>query len=292
MRWRSVGTFASLSLALAVTLASCDSPPASLAPRVFLITRASIAFEASDDGVAGLDLDGVTSDGSPPAGEGGCAHTDQVGLAGEPGVDSQLVMLGGAIALFGFGDINATLQQTINEGGLSILLELDDVQSLDSDRRVSMLAYRGEGPVALGTDGRAEPGQSFDLLPSFEPSEGEGAIEDGVLTFGPIASLTLPLRFLMTTGDVRLTRMHGRFVLEDDGRVHGMLGGVVPVADIQELIARVVADGGGTGSASLLPILERALSGVADADLDPETTRCTGITAGIEIEAVEAFILR
>ena len=32
-------------------------------------------------------------------------------LEGEPGVDSQLVRLGGAIALFGFGDINATLQQ-------------------------------------------------------------------------------------------------------------------------------------------------------------------------------------
>lgn len=292
MRCRSVGTLVSLSMAFAGTLLSCDTPDASLAPRVFLVTQASIAFQASDDGVAGLDLDGVTSDGSPPADEGGCAHTDQVGLAGEPGVDSQLVMLGGAIALFGFGDINATLQQTINEGGLSILLELDDVQSLVTDRHVSMRAYRGEGPVALGTDGRAEPGQSFDLMPGFEPSEGEGAIEDGVLQFGPIAGLTLPLRFLMTTGDVRLTRMHGRFTIDDDGRAHGMLGGVVPIADIQALVARVIADGGGTGNASLLPILERALSGVADADLDAETMRCTGITAGIEIEAVEAFILR
>lgn len=275
-----------------IGLVSCDSAPPTLAPRVFLITRATIAFETSDDGVAGLDLDGVTSDVSMPAIEGGCAHTDQVGLAGEPGVDSQLVQLGGAIALFGFGDINATLQQTINDGGLSILLELDDVQSFDADQHVSMRAYRGQGPFALGTDGLGEPGQSFDLMPGFEPSEGEGAIEDGVLVFGPIPSLTLPLRFLMTTGDVRLTRMHGRFVLEEDGRVRGMLGGVVPIADIQALVTRVIADGGGTGNASLLPILERALRGVADADLDPETMRCTGITAGVAIEAVEAFILR
>jgi hypothetical protein len=288
MRW-CIAVLVSLAC---VGLASCDSPSAPQASRVYLVTRVNIAFEASDDGVAGLDLDGVTSMDEPPGMEGGCAHDDLIGLEGEPGVDSQLVRLGGAIALFGFGDINATLQQTINDGGLSILLELDDVSSFASDRRVSMRAYRGQGPLALGTDGLAEPGQSFDLLPDFEPSEGEGRIEDGVLHFGPIPSLTLPLRFLMTTGDVRLTRMHGRFQLGDDGRVRGMLGGVVSVADIQALVTRVIEDGGGTGDSSLLPILERALSGVADADLDPETMRCTGITAGVQIEAVEAFILR
>ena len=164
MHWcTAVGT----TLLACLGLASCDSAPETLATRVFLITRANIAFENSDDGVAGLDLDGVTSDVSMPALEGGCAHTDQIGLAGEPGVDSQLVQLGGAIALFGFGDINATLQQTINDGGLSILLELDDVQSFAEDRHVSMRAFRGEGPFALGTDGLAEPGQSFDLMPGF-----------------------------------------------------------------------------------------------------------------------------
>ncbi|MBK7778001.1 MAG: hypothetical protein IPL19_30250 [Sandaracinaceae bacterium] len=280
-----------MSLACA-GLASCDTPPESLGPRAFLVTRASIALATSEVGVAGLDLDGVTSTDDLPAEDGACAHTDLIGLEGEPGVDSQLAMLGGAIALFGFGDINATLQQTINEGGLTILMELDEVASLVTDRRVGVEVFRGEGPVALGTNGQAEPGQSFDIMAGTEPSGGEGTIEDGVISFGPIPGLTLPLRFLMTTGDVRLTRMQGRFTIDEAGRAHGMLGGVVPIADIQALVARVIADGGGTGNASLLPILERALSGVADSDLDPETMRCTGITAGVEIEAVEAFILR
>ncbi|MBK8587918.1 MAG: hypothetical protein IPN77_02120 [Sandaracinaceae bacterium] len=289
MRPRLVALIVSLACS---GLASCDTPPESLGPRAFLVTRVSIALATSEDGVAGLDLDGVTSTDDLPAEDGACAHADLIGLEGEPGVDSQLAMLGGAIALFGFGDINATLQQTINEGGLTILMELDEVASLVTDRRVTVSMVRGEGPLALGTDGQAEPGQSFDIMTGAEPSGGEGAIEDGVITFGPIPGLTLPLRFLMTTGDVRLTRMHGRFTIDEDGRAHGMLGGVVPIADIQALVARVIADGGGTGNASLLPILERALSGVADSDLDPETMRCTGITAGVEIEAVEAFILR
>lgn len=280
-----------ISLACA-SLASCESPSGSLGPRVFLISRARIALEVSDEGVAGLDLDGVSSTDDVPAQQGACAHTDLVGLEGEPGVDSQLAMLGGAIALFGFGDVNGVLQQTINEGALSILLELDDLDSLVTDRHVRVRVFRGGGPVAVGTNGQAEPGQSFDIRPGFAPSEGDGTIEDGVLTFGPIPELPLTLRFVMTTGDVRLTRAHGRFTIGDDGHVHGMLGGVVPTADIQALIAGVIADGGGTGDASLLPILARVLSGVADSDLNPETMRCTGITAGVEIEAVEAFILR
>ena len=45
-------------------------------------------------------------------------------------------------------------------------------------------------------------------------------------------------------------------------------------------------------SGQSLSALERALRGVADTHLDAETMRCTGITAGIEVDAVEAFVLR
>ncbi|MCA9575328.1 MAG: hypothetical protein KC668_07820, partial [Myxococcales bacterium] len=256
------------------------------------VTRATIALEAGPMGTAGLDLDGIDSDGTAPADGSGCAHTDVVGTMGETGVDAQLVVLGGVIQLFGFGDINATLQQTINDGGLSVLVELDDLHSLDDDPRVTVRAFRGDGPVAIGTDGFAEPGQSFDVRSDTDVSVGSGAIERGVLRFGPLPSLTLPLRFAMTRGDVRLTEVQGRFTLREDGSATGMLGGVVPVEDIQALVVQAIADGGGTGDASLLPILERALRGVADTHLDAETMRCTGITAGIEVDAVEAFVLR
>lgn len=281
-----------LLLVASVALASCDASATTLPPRAWMVTRATIALEESETGTAGLDLDGQTSDGTPPPVGEGCAHTDFVGLMGEPGVDAQLVVLGGVIGLFGFGDINAVLQQTINEGGLTVLVELDDVQSMESDRRITVRTFRGEGPVAIGTDGQAEPGQSFDVRSDGEASEGTGFIADGVLTFGPVPSLTLPLRFAMTRGNVRLTEVRGRFVLQDDGSVTGMLGGVVPVEDIQALVVQAIADGGGTGDASLLPILQRALYGVADANYDPAIERCTGITAGIQIDAVEAFILR
>lgn len=279
-------------LSLALALFACDSGDPPLPARSWMVTRATIALEPGAAGTAGLDLDGVDSDGTPPADGSGCAHTDLDGLMGEAGVDAQLVELGGAIALFGFGDINAVLQQTINDGGLTVLVEVDDLDSLEHDRRVTVRTYRGEGPLAIGTDGRAEPGQSFDVSRDTEPSEGLGSIADGVLTFGPLPSITLPLRFAMTRGDVRLTEVRGRVQLREDGSAAGVLGGVVPVEDIQALVVQAIEDGGGTGDASLLPILERTLRGVADANPDPGTGRCTGITAGIEVEAVEAFILR
>jgi hypothetical protein len=281
-----------LVAALAVALGSCDSPRAALPARAWMVTRATISFEEGLMGTAGLDLDGVVSDGTPPTSGEGCAHMDFVGTDGDPGVDAQLVVLGGVIDLFGFGDINAVLQTTINEGALTLLVELDDLQSMQDDRHVTVTTFRGEGPVAIGTDGRAEPGQSFDIGDDDEAAMGTGAIEDGLLRFGPVPSLTLPLRFAMTRGDVRLTQVQGRFTVREDGSVTGVLGGVVPVEDIQALVVQAIADGGGTGDASLLPILERALRGVADTNFDPESERCTGITAGIEVDAVEAFILR
>ncbi len=255
-----------------------------------MVTRATIALTEGAEGTPGLNLDGHDSQGESQ-GEPGCPHVDFVGSNGELGVDSQLARLGGVIELFGFGDINSVLQQTINEGALTILVELTGVQSMQEDAAIRVRVARGGGPLDLGTDGQAEPGQSFDVLPGSEVAEASGSIQDGVLRFGPLASFSFPLRFAMTRGDVRLTQAEGRFQVDEAGRVSGTLGGIIPTEDIQALVEQAIRDGGGTGDASLLPILERGLRGVADANRDPVSSRCLGITAGIEIDAVPAFIL-
>ena len=76
--------------ALWCALFSCDDAEAPLPPRASLLTRAAIALEVGPTRTAGLDLDGIDSDGSAPFDGSGCAHTDVVGTLGEPGVDAQL----------------------------------------------------------------------------------------------------------------------------------------------------------------------------------------------------------
>ena len=69
------------------------------------------------------------------------------------------------------------------------------------------------------------------------------------------------------------------------------MGGTVDIADTEALVAQAVADGGGTGGASFLSLLNRVLTGSADVEYDETIQGCRGITAGFAIGAVDAFIL-
>lgn len=284
-------TFVLASLGLAALTGCADDPVEMLEPRTFFVNEMELGLSVGADGALGLDLDGVVSEGEAPT--GGCRHEDLIGVGGVEGVDSQLSRLEGALSLFDFGDLNAIVQSYVNEGGLTLLLTIDELNSLDDDPYVTVRALRGSGPVEIGSDGFAEPGQSFDPDPSIPPLFGEGRIEQGVLTFELEGEIDVPLRFLMTEGTVRMRSVQGRAQLQGNQalRATGMLGGVVPTDDLEALVTQALVDGGGNANLGLVPLLNQTLTGFADIDPDPTTGRCRGLSVGVEVAAVSAFVL-
>ena len=286
-RWRSLSVLCLLSL----SAVSCEAETTRVR-HAFVLSELEISLELREEGIVALDLDGFSSDGTEGSFDlDACPHSDLVGVGGETGVDGQLARLGGVIALFGFGDINSTLQQTINEGALILLVELEGEDDLFvPGATFTARAMRGEGPLELGTDGRAEPGQSFDVL-SGPSIVGAGTSDGSELSATLEGELLIPIRFAMTRGEVRVRDVQLRVREVAPGVLEGAMGGVVDVGDIERLVIQAVEDGGGTGGPSFLSILSRTLTANADADRDPETGRCAGMTAGFGVRAASAFLL-
>ena len=307
-----------LSLALALAVTACDSPPqradradgppdasapadTTLAPDIldpdstptpplpevppsFLAVIDTMGFTrvGDDDTVPGFDLDGRISDITDRL---GCGHADLTSPDGQTGIDNQLATLVPLFELAGIGAAEGLIQDAIKDGGLILMFQVDDVDDLQNDPEVTLMIRAGTGVPLLGTDGILLAGQTFAVHPESPDSKAPVAdITDGVLTAGPFHA-RLPVSvfgvsYVLNFFDARITAR----LTEDGGLTDGLIGGAVPFTDLLAIGTLAARD-----DASVLPAIELVFSNALDLNPD-EAGLCTAISGTFRFTAVSGFL--
>lgn len=240
----------------------------------------TLTFAREVDGTSvGFDLDGEVTSARDDT---GCGVEDATAPDGTEGIDNALARLLPALELTEGQALEAIVAEAIKNGGLLILMELDDVDDPTDDACVSLRVMGGMGRPLVGNDGLILPSQTFDRDPEAPVSHlPDLALADGVVEGGPI-DLDLPFTFLdadvvfeVTSGQVRLER-------HDDGRIHGIVGGGIAIQALSDL-----AHDTGIGE-EVEDLLDSVLGNIADLSPGPDGT-CEQVSVAMEFEAVQAF---
>jgi len=109
---------------------------------------------------AGFDLDAsVTAPGGPT----GCGVGDHVDPDGTTGIDNAFAGLMPFLDSTEAAALEPLLQQKINEGELTLLIEIAGLDDTEQDDCVAVRMLRGSGLPQLGTDGLILEDQTFEL---------------------------------------------------------------------------------------------------------------------------------
>ncbi|MCB9730933.1 MAG: hypothetical protein H6746_20850 [Deltaproteobacteria bacterium] len=252
--------------------------PAASTSKLVVLDRLGFAPETSPGVGDGFDLDGRVSGPGDP---GGCFEPDLVSPAGLPGVDNKLGTLLPLFAVAGIGAADALLQNSVDEGGLLLMMQIDGVDDLRDDDSVTITVRTGQGKPLMATDGLILPGQTFHLRPDSPDTRTEsGRIEGGILTAGPVDTW---LRVRVLGLDYELP-VHGAWirgrVTEEGGLADGVIGAGVAITDLQKIGDRDSAVGGAM-----------ELLFAEGGDLAPDATgACQQVSASLAFTAVSAFL--
>ncbi len=280
------------SAILLAALPSCSSsssatPDPTCEPgpnKTWVISALSFTRENPVGVSPGFDLDHSVS--RTPE-ELSCGKLDLTGPDGTPGVDNQLARVIPLVEQQVGNAIDGIIQGAINDGRLTIALDLLNVNHAVDDRCVDIEVKLGQGKPSLGTDGTLEAYQTYDARKEgqlLSPGKG-GKFEKGVFTIGPF-----PLRIPIAIFDVSFTIFIRdaliRFKLDDDGNAEGLLGGGISIEE--------VADGvkNGAGVAPLIPQIKAVGTLYADMGYDPNIGKCSLVSAALAFKARPAFIRR
>lgn len=264
-----------------------DTPETPEAPEgegITLLTAVdTLGFTRSDaPGIApGFDLDGRVSDTADAT---TCRKPDFTSPDGEPGVDNQLATLVPLFETVGIGAVEGLVQDSIEQGGLLIMLELADLHDLENDAQVTARLRLGSGTPLLGTDGLLLSGQTFDVHPASQDVVVENArVVDGVFEGGPLEAV-LPIVVFGVEYSLPIHNAHLRARLTyDGGLVDGLLGGEVVIEDILTIASRA-----NNNDQSILPAVRVVLNGRGDLDPD-ENGLCRRISGTFDFTAVSAY---
>jgi hypothetical protein len=253
----------------------CEGTP------TYLVVRELVFSVEESEGIArGMNLDGLISDDSDIR---GCRKADYVSPTGQEGIDNQLGFLVPLVEQTLGNVITGTVQSSINEGSLLIVIGMQGLDDRTADDCVGLSVQRGGGMPLIGTDGLIEPWQTFSLEAeggqNFAP---DASMTEGILLAGPFEfelSLVIqgnPFYFAMKNSWARLE-------LGETGEVvHGMLAGGIDVAALSETLMSVEA---GDFARLVVPLLR------SEADMAPnEMGRCQQISTAFEFEAVPGFV--
>ena len=229
---------------------------------------------------AGFDLDAsVTAPGGPT----GCGVGDHVDPDGTTGIDNAFAGLMPFLDSTEAAALEPLLQQKINEGELTLLIEIAGLDDTEQDDCVAVRMLRGSGLPQLGTDGLILEDQTFELdetvqvLPSVE-----GAVTDGVLEVRGI-SFDLPVVVFDFDMVLELTDAALRLDLADNGTAAGVLGSGFRWQPLLEELLTTPID---ITLQKALPVLIAQL-----ADLRPdEEGVCQELSAVLEISTAGAFV--
>ncbi len=230
----------------------------------------------------GFDLDGFDSalGGSDGCGIGDLVHV----VTGEQGIDNSFgSSLLPALENIGGGPLEDLIQNSILDGELLLMIELDGVDDPMNDDCVALHVSRGIGPAMIGGDGAILPDQTYSRDPDKPTSVVECAVlQDGVLRADPF-SLRLPLNIFDEHVDITLLDGAIEVALLGQGRITGSIGGGVGIQDLKDNVATL--DGIGDQIPALIgPLLD------FNADLAPTTLgTCTQLSVAITFEGVGAW---
>ena len=198
-----------------------------------------LRFAAPADGVSpGFDLD--DSSGAPDE-ERGCGKPDYQTEEGAPGIDNQFSDLLPVIDPLVNRPVNDALAETISEGRLILLIEVEGIDDLERDDCVNVNIYRADEGALFGGDGLLLAGQSYalDLTQPWSRAEGGQVREGRVIT--PPFDFTLPLNFFGEEVDVSLARTRLSLSL-DPSAPGGVLAGGLMIDPFVEEVAMIAQD--------------------------------------------------
>ncbi|MCB9777634.1 MAG: hypothetical protein H6742_03640 [Alphaproteobacteria bacterium] len=246
---------------------------------VGVMTSVTFARRADDGTTVGFDLDDHVSENGDSA---GCGHADLSSADGVEGIDSAFSGLWPALAATEAGAVEGLMQDSITNGELLLILELERLDDVADDECVDLNLWRGTGTPLVGTDGVLLDSQTFATTSTTAPSSVPGiAVADGIVEGGPF-DFDLPLQVLDVELDFHITGayLHAELVSEDE--FHGYLAGVVPLEDI--LLIAAEEDLGSTAD-----LLENLVTLAADIDLSGGGA-CDGLSIVLEFTGTRAFL--
>ncbi len=248
--------------------------------------------------VVGLDLDGVDSkrdDGSA------CAHDDFTSPDGTTGIDAQHWRLMGCTK--GYqpdGQIDRLYRSgNMIKEGFPILIELSGVDDTQNDDEVEMRIYSSEDSVTLDASGEVMRDLSLKVHPErkYWSDAAKGRIENGVLTTDPI-DVRLRFKQQVIDGEFYYRDVQVRADMRSDGTIDGILGFYWDADNFyttnndhyigENHTGRVAAETRGYMCAGIYHAIQR----MADGHPDPETGRCTSISAAMHFSGTPAFLIK
>lgn len=248
----------------------------------YLFILDTFEFIASEDGVAlGFNLDGKISDEHD---ESTCGQSDLVDPDGTEGIDNQLAKVVPLFDLIGVGAALDYAQNSIEGGGLLIMIQLNGVDDPQNDQDVELVLRAGFGVPLLGTDGKILANQTFHLHPSSPEAVISGAtLTEGLLEAGPFVAV---IPFVVFGMDYQLTFHSARIRAHFNGETllsDGVMGGGVSLNDLYAIGETAALDDG-----SVLPAIKTLFSGMADLAPDEDGV-CQQVSSGIAFAAVPAY---
>jgi hypothetical protein len=168
------------------------------------------------------------------------------------------------------------------------LVEISDVDDWKNDDNVTVTMSRAVEPVVRNAAAEPQADMTFRVDPNPRiHNVARAKIKNGVLTTEPFDFYMIGDPFSLPEYELR--QAHLRFKINDDGSLHGLMGGYQP----WETIYWSFASGGSVNEANVsvdIPGIYYALRKLADAYPDPKTGQNTAISASYIIEAVPAYV--
>ncbi|MCB9663975.1 MAG: hypothetical protein H6732_07665 [Alphaproteobacteria bacterium] len=243
--------------------------------REFSFTR-----EESDGVAPGFDLDGLDSPAGDPA---SCGHGDLIDPDGVPGIDNQLAAIWTLAAPLIGEQVEELLQGAINEGRMLMVVELVGVDDLRNDDDLSLRLFRGAADPELGTLGLIAPDQTYAVDPSTPEVVLDGlSLRDGFLEAGPVA-FDLPIDILEARFDMPVSDGRIRLRLDEQGAMHGLIGGIV---DVRTMLDELLATDAAAETELVAPIFEN------NADMRQVDGTCTGFSVAFGFDGTPGFVVR
>lgn len=236
----------------------------------------ALTFAERDDGVvAGFDLDGHVSGAGD---DEGCGKADLLGLDGAEGVDNAFSALVPLLESTEAVAAESLIAQSISAGELLITFEIGAENWVEDDC-VDFRLGRADAVPLVASDGSLLDDQTLPVHGSVASVSTEGVAEDGRLDVGGL-EFNLPLDILNAELDFQVTR--GRFRLQKryDGKLTGIMGGVIPIRQITELLDR-----DDVNLEEFIPLVDAA------ADIRDADGECSLASLAFELEATPAYLV-
>ena len=259
--------------------ATCDEDSRSLvreleAPDHYVISQLTFARRANGE-VKGFDLDG---DDSAVGGSAGCGHADLPSPEGTPGIDNNFSALVPVLESTEAVAAESLVAQSISAGELMITISLVGVDDWMDDTCVDFTLGRAEGVPLVAPDGSILDLQTLEPHATIASVNAPAVASDMRIAVDGL-TFNLPLDILNAELDFQVTR--GRFQVQRrwDGKLTGLMGGVIPISQITEILNRTDVN-----LQEFVPLVESV------ADIEDDNGDCSLLSLAFEFEATPVYL--